>query len=278
MGVIALIRLIATDMDDTLLDADGKLSPRTLWAVKSVVASGALFSLSSGRMPEALVPMAEELGVNAPLISYNGALIYDFKNRCALYQHAIPLDTAREVLKSLESFGVYAQGYSKDGIFCREKCEYTRQYEKSIRVLANEVHRPLSEWVDEDMIKLLGIDKPERLDALIPQLQAQFPNVLFMKSRSHYLEIVAKGVDKGDAIRRLAELTGVKIEETLAFGDGQNDLPLIQTAGIGYAMENAVEPLKRVADRIAPKNTQDGVAQVLERMLESGEIGAAPSV
>ena len=77
MGVIDLIRLIATDMDDTLLNADGAITPRTKAAVRRAIEAGAFFSLSSGRMPEALVSMAEDIGVNAPLISYNGALIYE---------------------------------------------------------------------------------------------------------------------------------------------------------------------------------------------------------
>ena len=85
--------------------------------------------------------------------------------------------------------------------------------------------------------------------------------------------MVLKGVDKGAAIRRLGEILNVKPEEIMAFGDGQNDLPMIETAGIGCAMENAVDDLKRVAQVIAPKNTEDGVAQVLERFLDEGRIG-----
>ncbi len=273
MGVIDLIRLIATDMDDTLLNADGAITPRTKAAVRRAIEAGAFFSLSSGRMPEALVSMAEDIGVNAPLISYNGALIYDYKTKKALYQHAIPASVARRVFEAFESLGVYAQGYSKNGIFCREKTDYTLFYEKAIRVTATAVHEPLSRWVCEDMTKLLAIDAPERLDELIPDLKARFPEIQFMKSRPYFLEMVLKGVDKGAAIRRLGEILNVKPEEIMAFGDGQNDLPMIETAGIGCAMENAVDDLKRVAQVIAPKNTEDGVAQVLERFLDEGRIG-----
>lgn len=94
-----------------------------------------------------------------------------------------------------------------------------------------------------------------------------------MKSRACFLEMVAAGVDKGVAIRRLGGLLKVKPDEIMAFGDGQNDLTMIQAAGIGCAMENAVDSLKRAATLVAPKNTDDGVAQVLERFLDEGRIG-----
>ena len=273
MGVIRLIRLIATDMDDTLLNAEGAITSRTRAAVRRAIDAGAFFSLSSGRMPEALVSMAEEVGVNAPLVSYNGALIYDYKNKKALYKHAIDAKTARRVLEALENLGVYAQGYTENGIFCCEKCEHTYFYEKAIHVTATAVHQALSQWVCEDMIKLLAIDAPDRLDEIMPALKAQFPDVSFMKSRACFLEMVAAGVDKGVAIRRLGGLLKVKPDEIMAFGDGQNDLTMIQAAGIGCAMENAVDALKHAATLIAPKNTEDGVAQVLERFLDEGRIG-----
>ncbi len=268
-----MIRLIASDIDETLLNPEGKLTPRTLSAVQSIIEAGALFSLSSGRMPEAMIAIAQAVGVNAPLISYNGALIYDMQTKKALYQHAIPLETACEVLKALEGYGIYAQGYSKDGVFCREKCEYTYQYEKSLHIVAHETHQRMSEWVHEDMIKLLAIDTPEKLDKLIPELQKRFKDVQFMKSRAHYLEMVAQGVDKGVAILRLGEIFGIQKDEIMAFGDGQNDLSMIAAAGTGCAMGNAVESLKQAADIIAPKNTEDGVAQILEQYLQSGKIG-----
>ena len=177
------------------------------------------------------------------------------------------------MLKVLENYDVYAQGYSKDGVFCREKCEYTYQYEKSLHIVAHETHQKLSNWVCEDMIKLLAIDTPEKLDELIPKLRERFPEVQFMKSSAHYLEIIAQGVDKGVAILRLGELFGIQKDEIMAFGDGQNDLSMIEAAGTGCAMGNAVESLKQAADIIAPKNTQDGVAQILEQYLQSGKIG-----
>ena len=124
------------------------------------------------------------------------------------------------------------------------------------------------------MVKLLAIAEPGVIDDAQARLTRMFPQgVCFAKSKPRYLEIVREGVDKGRAIEALAGALGVAREEVMAFGDGQNDAPMIRWAGLGVAVENAVDECRRAAARIAPKNTADGVAQVVERMLDAGEIG-----
>ena len=95
-----MIRLIATDLDDTLLDAHSDVTARTVSAVRRAMDAGALFSLSSGRMPEAMLPLAEKLNVNAPMILYNGALIYDHRTGRTLFSNAIPAETALAVVRN----------------------------------------------------------------------------------------------------------------------------------------------------------------------------------
>lgn len=270
---MTLIRLIATDLDDTLLDAHSDVTARTIAAVRRAMDAGALFSLSSGRMTEAMLPLAEKLGVNAPMILYNGALIYDLRTGRTLFSNAIPAETALAVVRMLEEMHLYVQAYPGKGYYCHRRNAFTEGYERSIRVPATELGVPVSQWMQGDMVKLLAIAQPEELDRALPTLRKAFPNVNFMKSRPHYCEIVIQGVDKGVALRTLGEKTGVPVDEIMAFGDGQNDVSMLAAAGIGVAMENAVDDCKRVAKRIAPRNTEDGVAQVIEEMLAVGQIG-----
>ena len=272
---MTLIRLIATDLDDTLLDAHSDVTARTVSAVRRAMDAGALFSLSSGRMPEAMLPLAEKLNVNAPMILYNGALIYDHRTGRTLFSNAIPAETALAVVRMLEQMGLYVQAYPGKGYYCERRCAFTEGYERSIRVPATELGVPVSQWMQGDMVKLLAIAPPEELDRALPTLRAAFPTVNFMKSRPHYCEIVARGIDKGVALRKLGEMTGVAVDEIMAFGDGQNDVSMLAAAGIGVAMENAVEDCRRAAKRIAPRNTEDGVAQVIEELLAAGQIGGA---
>ena len=102
-------------------------------------------------------------------------------------------------------------------------------------------------------------------------LREAFPHgASFLKSKPHYIEVMPEGVDKGASLKRLAELLGVKAEEVLAFGDGQNDVPMLTFAGAGYAMANGCAEARACTPLIAPPNTEDGVAQVIERYLARG--------
>ena len=269
-----MIRLIATDLDDTLLDARSDVTERTCRALRRAMDAGVMISLSSGRMTEAMTPFAERLSVNAPMILYNGALIYDHRDGRTLYANAISAEIALNVARMVEEMGVYLQIYPGKGYFCNRRCEHTDRYEASIRVRCTELGVPVSEWMQGDMVKMLAIATPEIIDQAQARLREAFPKgVCFMKSKAHYLEIVAEGVDKGRALKALGDQLGVTRDEIMAFGDGQNDASMIACAGWGVAMENAVDECKSVAKLIAPRNTEDGVAQVIEQFLDEGKLG-----
>lgn len=267
-----MIRLIAADMDDTLLDAGSNLTARTLDVLQKAMAQGVMVSLSSGRMTESMLPFAQKIGVNAPMILFNGALIYDHRTDTTLFSNPIPADIALGVAKMIEQMGIYLQIYPGKGYYCNHRCEHTDRYEASIRVKCTELGVPVSQWMQGGMVKMLAIATPEVIDDAQKKLRAAFPKgVNFMKSKAHYLEIVGEGIDKGSAIRVLAEKLGISTDEIMAFGDGQNDASMLAAAGWGVAMENAVEECKAVAKLIAPRNTEDGVAQVIEKMLIEGK-------
>lgn len=269
-----MIRLIATDLDDTLLNAAHDVTARTLRAVRAAMEAGVMISLSSGRMPEGMIPFAEKLGVNAPMILFNGGLIYDHRTDQTLFSNAIPAAAAREVAKTLEEMGVYVQAYPGKGFYCNRKCDHTFAYERQIHVIATELGIPVSEWIQTDMIKMLAISTPDRITEVQAHLKEKFPTgVNFFKSKPHFLEIVSEGIDKGRALLTLGEKLGIDREEIMAFGDGQNDATMIAAAGCGVAVENAVEECKRNAKIIAPRNTQDGVAQIIEQFLSEGKFG-----
>ena len=263
-----MIRLIASDLDDTLLNAQSDLTERTLRALKSAMDAGILVSLSSGRMSEAMEPFAKRIDVNAPMIEYNGALIVDPADGRTLFSTAIQAETALAVARALEEMDIYFQVYPGRGYFCAHRTPHTAAYEASIRVPCQEVGVSLSRWMQGSMIKMLAIASPEKIDAAQARLRAAFPEgVSFMKSKPHYLEIISQGVDKGAALRALCAELGVAKDEVMAFGDGQNDAPLLAAAGWGVAVENAAPDCKAAARLIAPANTEDGVAQVIEQLL-----------
>ena len=273
-----MIRLIATDLDDTLLNAQSDINPRVMAALKAAMAAGCGITLSSGRMLEAMVPLAERIGVNAPMLLFNGALAYDPRTDEALFADRIPFDTALGIATLAEKLGYYIQAYPGKGYFCREVTDYTRAYARSIRVESTPVHMPVAEWMRQnpcDMQKLLLIDTPEGADRAQAALREAFPRgASFLKSKPMYIEIAPEGVDKGRSLERLAERLGLKRDEVMAFGDGQNDVSMIAAAGTGVSMANGCPEALAAADRIAPSNLEDGVAVVIEEYLERGLLGA----
>lgn len=272
-----MIRLIAVDLDDTLLDAHSDLTPRTQAALDAAMAVGCGITLSSGRMLEAMLPFARRVGVNAPMLLYNGAMLYDHNTDETLFATRVPYELALGIVRRVEAAGAYIQLYPGKGYYCSEITDHTRAYAHQIHVDATPVHMPMSRWLEEhpgDMQKLLVIDTPEGADRIQAQLREAFPRgAAFLKSKPHYIEIMPEGIDKGASLARLAGILGLTADEVMAFGDGQNDVPMLTYAGAGYAMANACAEALASTSLIAPPNTEDGVAQVIEQYLAEGKIG-----
>ena len=273
-----MIRLIATDLDDTLLDAAAGLTPRTRRALEAAMALGCGITLSSGRMLEAMLPFATGIGVNAPMLLYNGAMIYDHRTDETLFAPRIAFETALGIVRLAEALGYYIQLYPGKGYYCSEIRECTRAYARQINVPATPVGTPMAQWLEQhpsDMQKMLIIDTPEGADRIQAVLREAFPHgACYLKSKPHYLEIAPEGVDKGRSLAFLADHLGLAPDEVMAFGDGQNDVPMLQYAGAGYAMANACPQALACTDLVAPPNTEDGVAQVIERYIAENRIGA----
>ena len=273
-----MIRLIATDLDDTLLNERSALTGRSLAALRAAMDMGCGVSLSSGRMLEAMLPFAEQIGVNAPMLLYNGAMIYDHNTDETLYAARVPRALALDIVRLIEDEGFYVQLYPGKGYFCSEIRDCTRAYAKQINVEATPVHMPMARWLEEhpsDMQKMLIIDTPDGADRIQALLGEAFPKgACYLKSKAHYLEIAPEGVNKGQSLAFLAKHLGLTPDEVMAFGDGQNDVPMLEYAGFGYAMANACPEALTCTPFIAPPNTEDGVAQVIERYLAEGKIGA----
>ncbi len=273
----AVIRLIVSDMDDTLLDPKGNVTERTLSALQAAIKAGALVTFASGRMVESATGWAHQLGVNAPLILYNGGLVYDLETKKTISRIELPEEIARAVLRFGEQMGVYMQVYPGENYYCVEKNRFTENYANRVRVEACEIPKgqKLSEWIDSGQMKLLVIGDAEDMPQVLDAFRAEFPDcgVEFFMSRPMYLEAVSESVNKGSALRALAESLGIAPDEILAFGDGENDITMLEYAGHSYAVANAREDVIEKAKFTAPSNAEDGVAQVIEKYLAEGKIG-----
>ena len=268
-------RMIAADIDGTLLSPARELEERTILAAKACMDAGAYFVLSSGRMPPALKEIGMKLGVNAPAVCFNGGAAVDLKSGETLYSTPVPLDLARAIARKCENLGLYLHAFVHGGYIAPYYCSLTRSYEQLCGVKARVVNGRISENLDEAPMKLLVLDTPEGAAKALPVLQARFGSKAnLMHSQKHMIECVDKNTSKAGALEFLRKRLDVDPDETCAFGDGQNDVDMLLWARYPYVMENAPDSVKNHSPRFlsAPPNTACGVAQVLERELKGENI------
>ena len=269
-------RLIVSDMDDTLLNERGLLSPATIEAIEAARAAGAELVLASGRMPCAMRSFSKELKVTLPMIAYNGAELVDPATHEIIYRLHVSPELSLELIKYCEELGLHVQAYDGDYFLTPVDNEKAREYRDSVYgvALMRVTDRPLSECVTWSQPKLLAITDPGETVELLEKINAKFGDRLISGiSRPQYIESISPEAGKERALRELCRQLNIPAEEVIAFGDGQNDAGMIRFAGLGVAMANAREEVRAQADLIAPSNHEDGVAQVIMQLLKEGKIG-----
>ena len=257
-------RLIVSDMDDTLLNERGLLSPATIEAIEAARAAGAELVLASGRMPCAMRAFSKQLGVTLPMIAYNGAELIDPNTDESLYRLYVSPELSLELIQYCEELGLHVQAYDGDDFLTPVDNELAREYRDSVYGVAHMrvTNQPLSQCVNWPQPTLLAICTPDRTADLLAQVKEKFEGRLVCAvSRPHYIECTSPMAGKERALRELCRQLNVPAEEVIAFGDGQNDVGMIRFAGLGCA------------DLVAPSNHEDGVAQVIMRLLKEGKIG-----
>ena len=268
-----MIRMIVTDLDGTLLAGGNNIPEKNIAALRRAMDEGVQLVLCSGRMIEATLPIAEAVDANAPMVLFNGAMVYNRENDRILSGHTIPRETSVCVLKEIEAIGAYVQAFPGRGYFYETETDWTRYYSAKINVQGQAVGKRLSDWLETDVYKLLVLGPAAELDALAKKLAPVFPDVCFVKSSETHLEIVAGGVDKATGLKELTAISGIGPDEMLGFGDEANDLPLLHYVGHAHVMENAPENVRREIRRMAPKNTEAGLAKIVNQYLDEGKMG-----
>ncbi|NUT54707.1 MAG: HAD family phosphatase [Thermoleophilia bacterium] len=259
---------VACDLDRTLIWEDGVLRARTVAALEAARDAGLHVVLATGRMFRSVLPYAEAAGITTPLVCYQGAAVVDPVDHEWLLHEPIPLELAREAIAAVEDEGFTLNCYVDDDLYVAEVTKNARAYADFQSIPLHAVGA-LVGWIQRPPTKLVVVDDPDRLDALRPKLEASFGKRLFIaKSLPYFLELASPAISKGTGLAFVAEHLGFRPEQTVAFGDGENDLELIEWAGYGVAVENAHEGLKARADWVAPGAAEEGVAQVLEALLD----------
>jgi hypothetical protein len=263
------IRILALDMDDTLLRSDLSISHRTRHAIKQTEELGVTVVLASGRIPEAMEQSSRLLGLHQRpgyLISNNGALIEESNSGNIVHEARIQCDTALTICDMADAEGFALQLYQDDIMYLSKHNEYSN-FDHRITGIRQVVVQNFRDMVKDGCYKLIIPGDPailSHVETIIRNFMGK--NITLFTSRPYFLEIMAKDTDKGSALAKVAEIMNVKADEVLAMGDSMNDEAMILWAGVGVAMANADERIKSIADIVADyNNDNDGVAEVIEK-------------
>lgn len=260
------IKMIAFDLDGTLLNAEHQLSEKTIEAVKKVREKGVKTLVATGRMFKSAKPHINRLGVTDPAITYNGALVVNPKTEEQLFHSPLPLEIAKKITKLSVENDYYLQLYIDDQLYISEENKYTREYNEISGIKANVVGN-LYEFLESEPTKMLILeeDKAKRVE-IKNFLHENFADEIELSSSySSFIEITKKNISKALPLEKIADNFGIKQEEVMAFGDGLNDLKMIQWAGKGVAMQNAHPELQENADDTAADHDDYGIARYLKK-------------
>jgi len=260
------IKLIALDLDGTVVGSDLVVRERVLRAVASARERGIPSTIITGRMFAAARPFAKKLGITGPIVCYQGAAIYDVESSAALRQTPLQQDVTRDVLAKAKTDRFHAQCYFEDKLYVDEINRFSKAYTDLAQVVPVVVPDLQAAFAQRASLKIVLVDEAARATAYVDVMKAFLGERAYV-TRSHpdFVEIIDPKVNKGEALRFVAERAGVALGAVLAVGDSWNDLPLLEAAGIGVAMGSGPPELLQRADAVVGDVAHDGVAEAIER-------------
>ncbi len=266
------IKMIGLDLDGTLLTSDKRLLPFTRQVLTEAIERGILVLMATGRPYTGIPEELRNLSGMRYALTSNGARILDTQTGKVLIEHLLPLKSAKKALEILRKYDTLQEVYFEGQGYAEAKkldqisryhhnphmWEYVRSSRKAVPSLPELIDR---ENQDMDKVQALFADMGE-LGQAWKELE-QYEDLVLVSSLGYNIEINAVGVDKGTGLMELGELLGIRPEEIMACGDGDNDIQMLERSGIGVAMGNAEEKVKAAADYVAETNDEEGAAKAI---------------
>ena len=268
-----MFKAIALDLDGTLTNSEKKVSERNKRALQEAIKRGVSIILASGRPTYGMSEVWEALELETLggyVLSYNGSLCMDCKTKAVLFEHNLPRSYYVPIAEMVREANLGLLSYQGKKIVT-ERPEFSyMDRESRINKMSFHKVQNLPEALKEEACKLLALGEHEDLLLLKEKLEKKYGEELsIFFSEPFFLEICPLGVDKGESLKKLLELKGWKREELMAFGDGGNDLTMLEFAGKGIAMANSQKHVLEIADEVTLSNDEDGVAVMVEKYILS---------
>ncbi|ADL43185.1 Cof-like hydrolase [Caldicellulosiruptor obsidiansis OB47] len=272
-----MYKLIAIDLDMTLLDRNKNISYRNKKAIELAKQKGVKIVLCSGRILKGVMYFAKVLGLHDQVIvACNGAIVRDLKKNKDIYYVGLENEKSLEIARICKENDIYYHYYFQDTMIAR-RLDYSSKFyyeknkelpkEERIDIIIDDSEQTLKSCGDL-ITKFVIIDKDvEKVDRVREIIEKRLSGVETTKSDTNILEVMKEGVNKKRALEFVCSYLGIDPKEIMAIGDNENDLQMIEFAGLGVAMENAIEELKKIADFVTQSYEDDGVAKAIEKFV-----------
>ena len=290
-----MYKLIAIDLDGTLLNSYGEVSDINKQAINMAIQNNVEVVLTSGRMPKAILPIADEVNANRYIISGNGAAVYDVQNNEIIYNNYMSKEKTLEIIDICEKNNMFYNLYTNDAILTKS-LNYNILYynnenkkhaeDKKIKInILDDIYKYIQEYSKNDFLKFTICDSDEIIfrsvmnklreikDIDILEVSHMSRKIINYGSEEHevsyfYTEITNQNVNKWTALQELIKKLGIQKEEVIAIGDNINDQEMIINAGVGIATANSSPKVQQIADRIVASNNEDGVAEAINKYVQ----------
>ncbi|URZ08024.1 Cof-type HAD-IIB family hydrolase [Clostridium felsineum] len=261
--------LLISDMDDTLINSDRRISDKNIEAIKKFQSLGGRFTIATGRTMESAYRYIRDLPVDLPVILYNGAKIYDFQNEKTVFEIELE-DRVKEIVKKIKeynpSFGI--EIYSNENTYIYSSCRFTERFKKRGYEVFYEIPETL--W-KENWTKVLVLAEEEDEDYLEENFENLFGKINLVRSGENYLEILPDNLSKGAALKNLCNLKNIDINKVISVGDNMNDYELIKSAGYGFCVLNGNKKLISMCSNICPSNDENPIEYIVNLAMNNFE-------
>jgi Cof subfamily protein (haloacid dehalogenase superfamily) len=260
-------KAIFCDVDGTLLNNEHRMLDSTIDAIRQLNGKGIKFVIVTARGPSGIYPIFRRYSFVCPMVCYSGALILDEEGNI-LHSNGFLKETARAIISFIEQnkFDCTWNIYSMNSWIVKDRNDQRVKREERI-VEAEAQEGTLSNLPQGATIgKILCMCNPDKTMEIESALKEKFPCLSIMRSSDILIEIMNKGINKGDSVRFLCDNWGISVEETVGFGDNYNDIDMLNTVSVPYLMDNAPRELKSKFSNITSSNQSDGIYQGLRKL------------
>ncbi len=267
-----MIKLCAIDLDGTLFDEKKQISKENKQAIVEAKNKGCRIVIATGRPYHGVYPILKELQLLSNddyVICYNGAKVFNTGTQELIYSSTIKGTDVKALYKEAQRLNTYFHAFRKNEELITDQHNPYTDVEVHINHIEDHIVSFSSLKDEDEFLKCMMVDKKEKLDRAFFHLDEDYKNqYCVVRSATIFLEFLNRNTNKGSALEALSQYLNIPMTQTMAIGDAGNDLAMIEKAGIGVAMENSFEEVKKVANYITTSNEASGVAKALQTFVK----------